>query len=234
MSRPRASSNTIQEYARPRALSGGTMEYESSPTSSEEAIVPTKKRKPKFKTIRNNKYWTNEIELCVKHILNQVQGYLWIYTHMHNHTRQWATILNLITGILGLIIGTSGVASIQIDANWIKILTSIIGFIIGFAAVLNNTWKFDETQKILLQTQIELSNLESNILFQLTLPKSNRIDGREYMRQKLIELENIKANAPPISSGTKKIYQKKFSNGIFHSDVFVTKIASLEEITSAI
>lgn len=161
---------------------------------------------------RNANYWTPELEAVARHTMRQARGYVWMFDNMGRSAKVWSDSLNVLTGILGSIAGTTGLVSIftSKDQLWIKLVQVLIGFMITVVSVLTSTWRLTEQQMDGLQSQSSYANLEQDIMWQIAQPKKDRKDAREYVKEKLDEIEQIKLNAPMIDLSTKAQYTRLF------------------------
>ena len=174
-------------------------------------------------TVPDNRHWTNEMEAISHRTMCQANGYVWIYDNMVSSAKQWDNNLNIASGMLGSIIGTAGIISVETDTGtplWARILQIIVGFLITLVSVLTATWRLGETQSNGILTQASYATLAKDIMWQLALPQYDRQDARKYVKIKLGEIEQLKVSAPIISIASRNAYNNKFKNNPIYDDSF--------------
>ncbi len=69
------------------------------------------------------------------------------FNEMATSAKNWSNGFNIINGVLSIIVGSSGIASItQNGATWANIVTLVIGWLIAIFALIVSTFKFNENQ----------------------------------------------------------------------------------------
>lgn len=152
--------------------------------------------------------------------MKQANGHAWMYEQMVATAKRWSNALNILAGVLGALLGTSGLVSIFTDrqrALWLKILEAIVGYLIMVISVLNSTWRLDATQSNALVAQVSFASLGQSILYQLALEPSERQNAHEFIERTLAEVNTMKLSSPVIYSSAKKAYIARFrDNPIFN------------------
>jgi hypothetical protein len=155
------------------------------------------------------------MEAIARRTMRQANGYAWMYENMAFSAKRWSDLLNIASGVLGGIVGTSGVVSIVTDSSaplWARIVQVVLGFLVSVVAALTATWRLSETQMDDVLTQVSYATLAKDLMWQLAQPRKDRQDAREYVRTKLGEIEQLKVSAPTIDTRTRHAYNSKFKN----------------------
>jgi F0F1-type ATP synthase assembly protein I len=155
------------------------------------------------------------MEAIARRTMRQANGYAWMYENMATSAKRWGDDLNIASGVLGGIVGTSGIVSIATDSStplWARIVQVVLGFLVTIVTVLTATWRLSETQRNDVFTQVSYATLAKSLMWQLAQPRKDRQDAREYVRAKLGEIEQLKISAPTIDTRTRHAYNSKFKN----------------------
>jgi uncharacterized membrane protein YeaQ/YmgE (transglycosylase-associated protein family) len=166
------------------------------------------------------RHWTAEMEALARRTMRQAAGYAWMYEHMAANAKRWGDALNILSGVLGALIGTAGLVSIFTDTStplWSRIVAAILGFLISLVSALNATWKPSEAQTSSVQTQVGYATMQRDLMYQLAQPRQDRADAQEYMQRTLGNIEQLKVSAPIISTFVRAAYNRKFKNNPIYS-----------------
>jgi len=185
--------------------------------------APEERRKKNKKS--KNRHWYPEMETIALKTMQQANNYAWMYSYMASNAKQLGDCLNIFSGMLGGIVGTTGVVAIFLDNStpmWARLIQVISGFLVTIVSVLISTWRLTEMQMNDNLTQVSYSLLSKDIMWQLAQPRKDRHDAREYIKSKLSEIEQLKVSAPIIDNGAKRAFLRKFKD--ISIDIFEEKI----------
>jgi hypothetical protein len=133
---------------------------------------------------------------------------------MAENAHQWAGAITLSSGVLGTIVGTSGVFSVFSDIaapRWVQIVQAMLGLIVGLIAVVGSAWGLHDIQMRSLLAQVSYSTIAKELMWQLAQERKSRHNVRCIM-DALKEIENLKVRSPMIDGNIKKMYICKFKN----------------------
>lgn len=168
-----------------------------------------------------NKNWTREMDLLAYKTKKQAEGYAWIYRNMASSEKKWSDYINICSGFLGGIVGTSGIAGIIMNNDtplWIRVLQVVLGFLVSLLSVVSNTWRLNETQINDILTFVEYNKIATEITWQLAHPKKDRQEAHEFIRSKMKEMNDALGSSSMINERIKKKYIKNFKDVIFTPD----------------
>ncbi len=179
------------------------------------------------------------MEALARRTMRQAAGYAWMYEHMAANAKRWGDALNILSGVLGALIGTAGLVSIFTDTStplWSRIVAAILGFLISLVSALNATWKPSEAQTSSIQTQVGYATMQRDLMYQLAQPRQDRADAQEYMQRTLGNIEQLKVSAPIISSFVRAAYNRKFKNNPIYTpeDSWDTTVADARAAQDAL
>jgi len=143
-----------------------------------------------------------------------------MYERMATSAKRWSDGLNILAGLLGAVVGTTGVVAIAADTSsplWQRIVSVVLGFLTSAVATLSSTWRLDETQMNDVLTQVSYASLGRDLMFQLAQSRRDRPDAQEYMKAKLGEIEQLRVSAPVIDAAVRGAYNRKFRNNPIYS-----------------
>jgi hypothetical protein len=185
------------------------------------------------------RHWTEEMEAIARRAMRTADGYAYMYEHMAAAAKTADDRLRIVGGILGSVVGTSGVVSwFTVGGSmppWAAILASVVGFAITILAVFSGVWQLTVTQTVAVLNQVSYAAVSRDIMCQLAQPRRVRPDAREYVRAKLGEIERLKLSAPAVSSGARKSYERKFRDNPIYSaeDQWGTTLADADAARAA-
>jgi hypothetical protein len=161
------------------------------------------------------------MEALARRTMRQASGYAWMYEHTASDTKRWSDAMSIISGTLGGVVGTAGVVDLLTSPSstptWSHVIQVVVGFLIGFIAVLNATWRLNDAYTGDILSQVSYAMISQDLMCQLTLPRRDRQDAREYLGRKTGEIEQLKLSAPPIGRGARRAYNEKFRNNPIYS-----------------
>jgi len=160
------------------------------------------------------------MEALARRTMRQASGYAWMYERMAASSKRWGDGLNIVSGVLGALVGTAGIVSIFTDSStplWSRIVAAVLGFLIAVVSALTATWKPSEAQMDNVLTQVSYATMERDLMYQLAQPCGDRADAQEYMQRVLSGIEQLKVSAPIISGITRAAYNRKFQNNPIYS-----------------
>lgn len=161
------------------------------------------------------------MEAIARRAMRKADGYAYMYEHMASAAKTVDDWLRIVGGILGSVVGTAGMVSwFTVGGStptWAAILASVVGFMITILAVFSGVWQPRETQAAAVLNQVSYAAVSRDIMCQLAQPRRDRPDAREYVRAKLAEIERLKLSAPPVSSGARASYERKFRDNPIYS-----------------
>jgi hypothetical protein len=178
---------------------------------------------PRRKTSRShaNKNWTREMDLLAYKTKKQAEGYAWIYRNMASSEKKWGDYINICSGFLGGVVGTSGIAGIIMNNDtplWIRVLQVVLGFLVSLLSALSNTWRLNETQINDILTFVEYNKIATEITWQLAHPKKDRQEAHDFIRAKMKEMNDALGSSSVINERIKNKYIKNFKDVIFTPD----------------
>jgi hypothetical protein len=133
---------------------------------------------------------------------------------MAENAHQWAGAITITSGVLGTIVGTSGVFSVFSDVaapRWVQIVQAMLGLVVGLIAVVGSAWGLHDIQMRSLLAQVSYSTIAKELMWQLAQERKSRHNVRCIM-DALKEIENLKVRSPMIDGNIKKMYICKFKN----------------------
>ena len=133
----------------------------------------------------------------------------------------WENRLNIISGVLGAVIGTTGVVAYHDESgpSPLQLAQLVLGVMIGLVSVLMNTWRLSAAQQDAVLSQAGFAMLARDLMCQLAQPRGARPDARVYLPAKLGEIEHIKVMAPLVSTSARRAYTSKcHDNPIYSPD----------------
>jgi F0F1-type ATP synthase assembly protein I len=168
------------------------------------------------------KCWTRKTENLARKTALQAKGYAWMYERMAYLAQSIERVLNIISGILGGLVGTTGLIDVfnTTAPIWPKIIEIIVGFFIGILAIFNSTWDLNTIQRNSILSQAGYDLLSRDIACLLSHSRRDRPDAIDYLRAKNRELCQLKLSAPIIGKHVKKSYLQHFKDdAIFGPDI---------------
>lgn len=139
----------------------------------------------------------------------QCNGFKYIYTENHIIYKRLSDKIKITSGICGAIIATIGFVTISNLSNLINIAVAVLGLFVTILSVFSSVWKIDEIITSSYNAASNFEHLESDIIYQFTLKKSERINCNEYKQYLLERFKASKAAAPIITEDLQAKLMKK-------------------------
>ena len=147
-------------------------------------------------------HWTTELEAIARDAEMRAGAFAWAYEQSARGAKRWGDVLNILSGGMGGIIGTSGLVSIftaDSSPHWSRVLEVVVGYLIGLIAIFGATWRLGEAQMNTTLAQVGYAAVARDIMYNLALPRCDRPAAGEYLQAKLLEIEQMRISAPLIS-----------------------------------
>lgn len=161
-------------------------------------------------------HWTPQLEAVARRVMSQASGYAWMYERQVARAKKWGSVLSILAGCLGALVGARGVCSAALPGGapqggrWVALIEAVAGFAIAVLVILDRTWKLDVVRTQGLTAQVDFAHLARSIQFQLALRAEDRQDAREFVKNALEEIETLKLSSPTPDAADKRAYAAKY------------------------
>ena len=197
-----------------------------SKSSDEDSNDKRKKR------IKNNG-WDIFIERLCLDILTNCNGYVWMYERMIRKYKKWTERMNIISGLLGAVVATIGIVTINSTiTKYINVTNAIIGFLISCISVCTTVWKLNENLTNSTNAFIAFKNLASDIKCQLAMPSEKRENSKCFVELISADFETIQINLPLIDETIKAQYMLNFPNNTIYTPSNENLVNLIESLPS--
>jgi hypothetical protein len=159
-------------------------------------------------------------ELAERGIRNAT-GFAWMHEASAAEAKLWGDSINIASGVLGGIVGTSGITSLASDGaapEWVNIITAFTGFLLTVLSVFAATWRPGEVQMSSVLTQVSYKSLANDLKCELSIAREDRHDAREFVLGKLEEIEQVTVSAPVLSARIRAMHHAKFKHNPLYDD----------------
>lgn len=207
-------------------------------------MAKTKRDKNREKTHRSVKKakeisngWDRYSEKYCDHEMSICGDFIYIYEMMHARYKKYGDRLNLITGILGAIIGTINLIMVnQDDPTAILgtlITTSILSFCVSVVAILYSVWKIQQLRDGSLSTYLLFKQILDVMVEEISKPTRKRQQCDLFIGELQKSINVAKAAAPIVDEDIKEKYRRNRKDIIYNPAAQIEYAKSHEDMSSS-
>lgn len=159
--------------------------------------------------IKNNG-WNNTLERLLQQWGEQSKGFQWMYNKTSRKYERWNRILGFASIALGSTAGTLSFINLLFTGEAITILAGLSGYV---ASMFGAMYQFLDLEKRVRQHKIfsiKYQNLATDIEYQLSLFRRDRLEGKKYMKEIKVLYDRYKGDAPPVPDDITHAFNKMF------------------------
>jgi hypothetical protein len=158
--------------------------------------------------------WNEELEQYFKSTGEKAQGLAWLHKQSESMYSYRTTFLDLPTIIIGAVNGFLSVGSKQIFVNddYASVYIGIVALFVSILNTINSYFSWSRRAENHRISSLQYSKLHHSLYIQMTLPRKERINPTELLKQVNQAYDRLREISPVVPDTIVQKFNSKFSN----------------------